>query len=95
MHTAFVWKFSFYLVRVEPKWQWACERCQVRYCECIKLVMDNRQRVVRQPGVWVRGQQFSTLENQLITKCYTRHRVGSCEHGKEPSGSIKGGAFTD
>jgi len=35
-------------------------------------------------------------KNQFVTKCYTVPRIaGSCEHGNEPSGAIKGGEFLD
>jgi hypothetical protein len=35
-----------------------------------------------------------TLKKQLVAKCYTDLGLeGSCEHGNEPSGSIKGKEF--
>jgi hypothetical protein len=34
-------------------------------------------------------------KGNLITKCYTGPRAGSCEHGNEPSGPIKDQEFLD
>jgi hypothetical protein len=36
-------------------------------------------------------------KNYFVTKCYTgvRNLAGCCEHGNEPSGSIKGEEFFD
>jgi hypothetical protein len=40
-----------------------------------------------------KGANDSLPQKELVGKCYTEPRVGSCEHGNEPSGSIKGGEF--
>jgi hypothetical protein len=49
------------------------------------------------PSHWGLGGELTTphCKNQHVTKCYTGPRAGSCEHGNEPSGSIKDGEFLD
>jgi hypothetical protein len=51
--------------------------------------------MVLQHGGWARGQQPLTVKNQLVTKCFTgrQNLAASCEHGNEPSVSVKGGEF--
>jgi hypothetical protein len=61
----------------------------------IHQVTDNLQDTVLQNGYWVRGKQLLTVKNQLVMKCYMMPQAGSCKHGNEPSGSIKGRKFLD
>jgi hypothetical protein len=57
-------------------------------------VADSREAVFLQPAVEPRANN-SLSKKQLVMKCYKGPRVGSCEQGNEPSGSIKGEEFLD
>jgi hypothetical protein len=47
--------------------------------------------------IWRRAKTLHhNKKNQFVTKCYTGPRIAdSCEHGNEPSGSIKDGECLD
>jgi hypothetical protein len=54
------------------------------------------------PPAWRLGRGLVTPrhKNQLVMECYKGPRIwtpvaNSCEHGNEPSGSVKGGEFLD
>jgi hypothetical protein len=51
------------------------------------------------PSVWGLGKGLTTPYRKKGARCDMLRRAsklaGSCEHGNEPSGSIKGGEFID
>jgi hypothetical protein len=49
------------------------------------------------PPAWglSEGLTIPHRKKQLVRKCHTGPRAGPCEHGNEPSVSLKGGEFLD
>jgi hypothetical protein len=68
-------------------------------CEYIEEpIPDSRKRWSSSLAVWLGGCQHVTAkEIMYVTKYYTKPRncEGSCEHGNEPSGSVKSGGLLD